>query len=275
MDELRGRNALLTGAGGGLGGYIARELAANGVNLALTDLPGAPVDGLAAELRGRDVRVEHVPVDLVDLDERRRLVTWAEEVVGPVDILVNNAGLEFGGSFLRITSEELEQIVAVNLLTMMDLTRIVLPGMLDRRRGHIVNMASLAGKMPAPALAAYAATKHGAVGFTHSLRAELGAEPVGFSAICPTFISRVGMFGRLERKLEGDPNPIGTLPPERVGEAVVRAVRDNVPEVILTKRPARPLIFLHALLPRAATQIARTGPMKDFFQRFAAARGRA
>ena len=95
----------------------------------------------------------------------------------------------------------------------MDLTRIVLPGMLERGRGHIVNMASLAGKVPPAYLASYAATKHGVVGFTHALRAENGDEPVGFSAICPGFVSRVGMFGRLEH-LVSAPRFLGTVPPE-------------------------------------------------------------
>ena len=275
MDDLRGRNALLTGAGGGLGGYIARALAAEGVNLALTDLPEASVDGLAAELRVHGVRVEHAPADLADRQERRRLAAWAEEVLGSLDILVNNAGVEFGGSFLQMSAEELETIVAVNLLALMDLTRLVIPGMLDRRRGHVVNMSSLAGKIPAPALVAYAATKHGVVGFTHTLRAECGAEPVGFSAVCPTFISRVGMYGRLEHELEEVSNPMGTLPPERVGGAVVRAIRGNVAEIVLSGRPVRPLIFLHALFPRTATRLARLRPLREFSRRFAEARGRA
>ncbi len=133
MEELRGRNALVTGAGGGLGGYIARALAAEGVNLALTDLPEAPVDGLAAELRSRGVEVSQAPADLADADERQRLASWAAESVGPLDILVNNAGVEFGGSFVNTTERELETSVMVNLLAVMDLTRIVLPGMLERR----------------------------------------------------------------------------------------------------------------------------------------------
>jgi len=273
VDELRGRNALVTGAGGGLGNYIARALAAAGANLALTDLPEAAVDGLAAELRARSVQVEHEPADLSDGEERRRLVAWAEEALGPIDILVNNAGLEFGGSFLRMSADELDSLVAVNLLAVMDLTRLVLPGMLDRGRGHVVNMASLAGKTPVPYLVSYSATKHGVVGFTHSLRAEYGSDPVGFSAICPTFISRVGMYGRLEAQLEGR-NPVGTLPPEKVGEAVVRAISENVAEIVLTRRPVRPLIFLHAIFPQTATRLARSPPVLEFSQRFARARGR-
>ncbi len=274
MEELRGRNALVTGAGGGLGGYIARALAVEGVNLALTDLPEAPVDGLAAELRSRGVRVEHVPADLTERDERHRLATWAEEALGPVDILVNNAGVEFGGDFLRTTPEELEAIVAVNLLAVMDLTRLVLAGMLERGRGHVVNLASLAGKVPAPYVATYAATKHAVVGFTHSLRAEYGAEPVGFSAICPTFVSRVGMYGRLEAELEPGPTPLGTLSPESVGEAAVRAIRDNLAEVVLGPLLVRSLIPLYAVWPRLATRLAGNRRVREFAERFAKARGR-
>jgi short-subunit dehydrogenase len=274
VDELRGRNALVTGAGGGLGGYIARALAAEGVNLALTDLPGAPVDGLAAELRSRGVEVSCAPADLSDADERQRLATWGAEVLGPLDILVNNAGIEFGGSFLRTTEEELEAIVAVNLLAVMDMTRIVLPGMLERERGHIVNMASLAGKVPPLYLASYAATKHGVVGFTHALRLENGSgKPVGFSAICPGFVSQVGMFGRLEH-LASAPRLLGTVPPESVGDAVVRAIRRNLPEVIVNKRPVRPLIMLNAAAPRLAARIGRARPIREFAERYARARDR-
>jgi short-subunit dehydrogenase len=273
VDELRGRNALVTGAGGGLGGYIARALAAEGVNLALTDLPGVTVDELATELQGRNVEVRQAPADLGDADERQRVAAWAAEALGPLDILVNNAGIEFGGSFLRTTEEELEAIVAINLLAVMDLTRIVLPGMLERKRGHVVNMASLAGKVPPVYLAAYAATKHGVVGFTHALRAENGGEPVGFSAICPGFVSRVGMFGRLEH-LVSPPRFLGTVPPESVGDAVVRAIRKNLAEVIVNKGPVRPLVVLNAAAPRLASRIGRTRPMREFAERFARARDR-
>lgn len=274
MEELRGRNALITGAGGGLGAYIARALADEAVNLALTDLPEASVDGLSAELRNRGVEVRHAPADITDRDERRRLVAWAEDALGPIDVLVNNAGVEFGGAFLDTEEDALETTVAVNLLAVMDMTRLVVPGMLERGRGHVVSMSSLAGKIPSPKLVSYSATKHGVVGFTSSMRAELGAEPVGFSAICPGLVSRVGMFGRLEPYLEGGSNPIGTIPPEHVGEAVVRAIRENVGEIVLNRRPVKPLILLHAVAPTLAARLARLRPMRDFMERTAKARER-
>jgi len=274
VEQLRGRNALVTGAGGGLGAYIARALAGEGVNLAVTDLPGSSVDGLSAELRTRGVQVEHAPADLTDRDERRRLASWAADALGPIDILVNNAGVEFGGPFLDTSPEQLELTVAVNLLAVMDLTRLLLPGMLDRHRGHVVSMASLAGKIPPPQLASYGATKHGVVGFTGALRAELADEPVGFSAICPGFVGRVGMFGRLEPYIEGGSVPMGTIPPERVGDAVVRAIREDVGEIVLNRRPVKPLILLNAIAPGAATRLARLRPIRESMERMRKARER-
>jgi len=274
VEQLRGRNALVTGAGGGLGAYIARALAGEGVNLAVTDLPGSSVDGLSAELRTRGVQVEHAPADLTDRDERRRLASWAADALGPIDILVNNAGVEFGGPFLDTSPEQLELTVAVNLLAVMDLTRLLLPGMLDRRRGHVVSMASLAGKIPPPQLASYGATKHGVVGFTGALRAELADERVGFSAICPGFVGRVGMFGRLEPYIEGGSVPMGTIPPERVGDAVVRAIREDVGEIVLNRRPVKPLILLNAIAPGAASRLARLRPIRESMERMRKARER-
>jgi short-subunit dehydrogenase len=271
--ELRGRNALVTGAGGGLGGYIARELAGQGVNLALSDLPSTPLEELVEELRGRGVRAEAVPADLTDRKQLEALVGKAEKALGPLDVLVNNAGLEFGGGFLRTTPDELEAILDVNLLATMVLTREVLPGMLERGRGHVVNMASLAGKAPTAYLASYCATKHGVVGFTHALRQEYGNEPVGFSAICPGFISRVGMYGRVEDQV-GQPPGLGTLPPERVGEAVVRAISKDLPEVLVAKSPARALILLSVFFPRAMTRLSRRKSVTEFARRLAEVRGR-
>jgi short-subunit dehydrogenase len=275
VKDLRGRNALVTGAGGGLGAYVARALAEQAVNLALTDLPEAPVDGLAAELRTRGVEVRHAPADLTDRDERRRLVAWAEEALDPIDILVNNAGVEFGGPFLESDAEALELTVAVNLLAMMDLARLLVPGMQERGRGHVVNMASLAGKVPTPQLTSYSASKHGVVGFTASIRAELGDGPVGFSAICPGLVSRAGMFGRLEPYLDGDgAPPMGTVPPESVGEAVIRAIREDLAEVLVSRRPIKPIILLNGVAPKAAARLARMRPLRDFMERMARARER-
>jgi NAD(P)-dependent dehydrogenase (short-subunit alcohol dehydrogenase family) len=274
MKALRGRTALLTGAGGGLGRYIARALAAEGVDVALCDLPSVSVGDLRSELRQRGVSAESIPADLTDTAGLEALVRHAEDAIGPLDILVNNAGVEFGGAYTRQTRAELETIASVNLLAMMELIRIVIPPMLERGGGHVVNLASLAGKVPFPFAASYSATKYGVVGLTHSLRVEYADAPISFSAICPTFIGRVGMYGRLESELPDPPRAIGKLPPERVGEAVVKAIRDDRAEIMVTPASGRPLAGVAAAFPGLATKLSARGSLRDFAARYARALGR-
>jgi short-subunit dehydrogenase len=274
LEELHGRNALVTGAAGGLGGYIARALAAEGVNLALSDLPGKDMEILAAELSGRGVTAQVLPADLTRGSGRGTLIASAEEALGPLDVLVNNAGLEFGGDFTRTTDEEMEAIVDVNLLALMALTRDVLHGMLERRRGHVINVASVAGRVTPPFLATYVATKHGVVGFTHSLRAEYAGSGVGFSAICPGMIGRVGMYGRVRETLGRPPWPASTSPPESVGKAVVKGIRDDRPELIVNRPGAKLLALLSTLAPGVAVRLANHKPYRTYAERYAAARGR-
>ena len=273
MQELRGRTALVTGAAGGLGHYIARALAAEGVNLVLSDLPAASVDDLIAELEPLGVKVEWVPSDLTDTAEIENFARAVEEAIGPLDILVNNAGVEFGKSFLDQTREELEQTTVINLLAVMELTRVVLPGMVERRRGHVVNIASIAGKVAVPLLASYAASKHGVVGFTHSVRAELGPEPVGMTVVCPTYISRAGMYGRLEHLLPDPPRELPPEPPEAVGEAVVRGIRENRAQIIVANRITKVGTLLYAAAPKPFTRLLhRNRRVLEFSQLFAQAR---
>jgi short-subunit dehydrogenase len=274
MKELRGRTALLTGAAGGLGRYIARALAAEGVNLALSDLPSASVDDLVEELQPYEIAVESIPADLTDTAGLESLVRHTEQAVGPLDILVNNAGVEFGGGFGHQTRDELETITAVNLVAVMELTRVTLPGMLERGRGQIVNIASIAGKGAFPYLASYCATKHGVVGFTHALRAEYPDAGVGFSAICPIFISSVGMYGRIEADAPDAPGPLRPLPPEAVGEAVVSAIRGDRAEVLVSRRPKWVLPALSAVSPRAAAWLLNRRRFREFADGYARGLGR-
>lgn len=268
---LSGSNALLTGAGGGIGPFIARALVAEGVNLALSDLSADQLAPLADELERSTVRVAAIPADLSDPAAPEALVAAAAEQLGTLDILVNNAGVEFVGPFEHQTRDELETITRVNLFAAMELTRLVLPGMLERRRGQVVNLASLAGRTAAPLFGTYCATKHGLVGFTHSLRAEHPRGPVGFSVVCPGFVERVGMYGRLERDTI---NPVtGTIQPERVGDAVVKAIRSDIPEQIVNGRPVKPLAVLGVVAPGFAARLNNRA-MRGFMESMAKARGR-
>src|SRR5919106_3384454 len=273
--ELRGARALVTGAAGGLGRYISRALAGQGTNLAVSDLPGSDVETVATEARGLGVEAQAVPADLTDSADRERLIRDAEDALGPLDVLVNNAGLEFGGSFTKTTREELEAIATVNLIAVMDLTWLVLPGMLERRRGHVVNLASLAGKLPSVFLASYAATKHGVVGFTHSLRAEYADQPVSFSAICPGFVGQVGMYARVEDQLDTEPPPgLKPVDPQRVSDAVLEALREDRAEVIVIRVPIRPLAALYWLAPKTAGRLLGSRRTREYAEDYARARGR-
>jgi short-subunit dehydrogenase len=273
--ELRGARVLVTGAAGGLGGYISRTLAAQGANLVVSDLPGGDLEARAEELGGMGAEARAIPADLTDSGERERLVRDAAEAIGPPDVLVNNAGLEFGGAFTMTTREEIETIATVNLIAVMDLTSLVLPGMLERRRGHIVNLASLAGKIPSVFLATYAATKHGVVGFTHSLRVEYADEPVSFSAICPVFVADVGMYARAEAEMDTEPPPgLRPVRPQRVADAVLEAVREDRAEVIVNRGPIRPLAALYWLAPKTTVRLLGSRRARHYAEDYARARGR-
>jgi short-subunit dehydrogenase len=151
----------------------------------------------------------------------------------------------------------------------------VLPGMLERRRGHVVNLASLAGKIPSVFLATYAATKHGVVGFTHSLRAEYADEPVSFSAICPAFVADVGMYARAEQDMDTEPPPgLRPVPPQRVADAVLEALRENRAEVIVSRGPLRPLAVLYWLAPKTTVRLLGNRRTRRYAEDYARARGR-
>lgn len=259
--ELRGSTALLTGAAGGLGGHIARGLSAEGVKLALSDLSAEPLEARAGEVRDSGGRAEAVPADLLDASQRDSLVERAEQVIGPIDLLVNNAGVEATAPLIEFSEEEIDRSLAVNLRAPMALIRAAVPGMLERGRGHVVSVASLAAKFAPAYMAPYAVAKAGLVALTQALRAEHSDEPVGFSVICPGFVAGEGMTEILLRNGTEIPASFGSSPPELVPRAVIRCVERDLPEVVIThRRPTRLVMALQALAPRGAERLlAATG----------------
>jgi short-subunit dehydrogenase len=274
MKELRDRIALLTGASGGLGKHIARPLAAEGVRLVLSGRNGEALGRVRDELAGRGAQVAVVGADLREAKAIDELVDQVEAEVGPIDILVNNAGLEVVSSFTNSSREELDSILAVNLMAPMLLIHRVLPGMLTRGRGHVVNISSLAGKVGAPYAAPYAAAKAGLIGLTQSLRNELAGSPVGCSVICPGFVAGDGMYGRIEAQGIKAPLAFGASRPERVGRAVVRSIVKDLPEVILNPRPVRPVLELGVVAPRQVERVMRATGATEVFRRLAEINGR-
>lgn len=249
MEDLAGANAIVTGASRGLGVRIARALADRGVDLALAARSTDQLEAVRTDLVGRGVKVVAIETDVRDPRQRQQLVDRAEAELGALDILVNNAGIEANAVFHESDPDEATRIVDVNLTAAMLLTRLVLPGMLERGRGHVVNVSSLAGKSGTPHEAAYSASKFGLVGLTQALRSEYVDEPVGFSVVCPGFVAGEGMYARVEAEGVEPPRSVGKTTPDKVARAVIDAIRRDRPEVLVTPTPVRPLLVLATALP--------------------------
>lgn len=258
MRSLGRRTALVTGASRGLGRYMARALAAEGMSLALAARSEEGLRAAADELEAAGGRAVVLPSDLAVRAEAEALARRAEEALGTVDVLVNNAGVTETGAYHRRSPDAIAAAVEVNLLAPMLLARRLLAGMVERGRGHVVNVASLAGKSGPPYEAAYAATKAGLIGFTQSLRREYRGTGVGASAICPGFVSGAGMYAdAVEETGVEAPQSLGTSTPEEVAEAVVRSIREDAPEAIVNPLPVRPLLVLAEASPRLGEWLSR------------------
>src|SRR3954466_7060690 len=175
--QLQGRRVLVTGGSRGIGAELARGLRDRGARPALVARPSPELSAVAAEVGG-----DAYPCDLSDLGGIEALVERVE-ADGPVDVLVNNAGVSHVGWFLDRTPAEIDQVLTVNLLAPVHLCRLLLPRMLERGRGHVVNISSMAGVIAPPGLASYSASKAGLSHFTAGLRADLRDTPLRFTTV--------------------------------------------------------------------------------------------
>ena len=238
MRDLRGKTVLLTGASTGLGPLIARRLHREGARFVLSARNEEALTKLAKELG--DARV--VVADLSKPGEPERLAKEA----GEVHVLVSNAGVPASGRLVTFKVEHLDRAIAVNLRAGIVLARELAPAMIARKEGHMVFMASVAGKVPSPGLTVYTATKFGIRGFALALREELWSAGVGVSAISPTFVSEAGMWAETGLKA----NPMAAeVTPERVAEAVLIAITRNKAEVDVMRLPLRAAIKVMAVAP--------------------------
>lgn len=257
--ELRGARVVITGASRGIGEALAVAFAGAGADVALVARDADAIANLAGALGGS----AHV-ADLSDSVQVAHLIGRVEAEAGPVDVLVNNAAVTAAGYFATSSADSLREITEVNYLAPAELTRQVIPGMLKRGRGHIVNISSLAGSLVFPGLVAYSAAKAALDHFTAGLRADLRGLPLGITLV------ELGIVATDQARDSGGYPPtraaagrflrtrlLDVVSREAVAQEVVSAVRRNRRHVRLPKRGT--VIAMFAEAPRRASEFLLTG----------------
>jgi 3-oxoacyl-[acyl-carrier protein] reductase len=186
MFDLTGKNALITGASGGIGGAIAKALHGAGATVTLSGTRQGPLDELAAELGDR---VHVLTCNLSDAAAVDALPKQAADLMGSVDILINNAGITKDNLFMRMSDDEWSSVLEVNLTSTMRLCKGVIRGMMKARWGRIVNISSIVGATGNPGQANYAASKAGMVGMSKSVAYEVASRGITVNCVAPGFIA--------------------------------------------------------------------------------------
>ena len=223
--NLAGSICLVTGGSSGIGRAAALALSARGAHVVAAGRDETALRAAAAAAGGR-----WLAADLVAPGAVQRLARDAEAAFGRIDILVNNAGLGWAGPFERMEPGDAATLLEVNLAAPVALTRALLPAMLERGRGWIVNVASIAGHVGVRDEAVYSATKAGLIAFGEALRWELAGRGVGVTVVSPGVV-RTPFFERRGRPYDrARPRPV---PAESVGEAIATAIERGRPEVFV------------------------------------------
>lgn len=239
IESIASSVVLVTGGGRGIGLAIARAFALQGARVAIGDIDESLALDAARGIGGFGGKL-----DVRDRASFRAFLAETERALGPVDILVNNAGIMPTGPFVDESDAISDTQIDVNVRGVILGTKLALPGMLARRRGHVVNVASMAGRLAVPGLAVYCATKFAVVGLTETLAEEYRDSGVSFTSITPAKVTTELAAGT-ERAGRGVP----TASPEEVADAVLHAIATRAPEVAVPRYIA-PLHFLQTITPR-------------------------
>lgn len=226
---LEGKNAIITGAGRGIGRAIAESFARQGCNIAALARSEEEIEETAALVRTLGVRAVALQCDVTQADSVDAAFAAAEDALGPVDILVNNAGMARFKPFADLSMADWNETIASNLTSVFLCTQRVMPGMMARRAGRIINISSVSGLKPIAEQSAYCAAKHAVNGLTKTLALELHPYGIGVHALCPG-----GVVTRLAEEAMPERDKTGWMLPEDVAHAA---------------------LFLATQSPRAATDI--------------------
>ncbi|GAA0596514.1 glucose 1-dehydrogenase [Craurococcus roseus] len=214
MRGLRDKVAVVTGGGGGIGGATCRRFAEEGAKVAVFDIDLAAAERTASSVTDAGGAAQAFACDITDHAAVARAVAAAEEALGPIGVLVNNAGWDVFRLFKDSTPEEWRKLIAINLVGALNMHHAVLPGMLARRAGRIVNIASDAARVGSSGEAVYAACKAGLVGFSKTLAREHARHGITVNVVCPG-ATNTALFAEYKK---------GAGDPEKLEEAFRRAV---------------------------------------------------
>ncbi|MBE2976033.1 3-ketoacyl-ACP reductase [Priestia megaterium] len=220
-QSLKGKVALITGAGKGIGRSTAIELAKEGVNIGLIARTETDLKAVASELEAFDVQVAYATADVSSMEEVNAAVGHLHTKLGATDILINNAGIGKFGSFLELDPAEWKQIIDVNLMGVYYVTRAVLPQLIEKNGGDIINISSTAGQKGAPVTSAYSASKFGVLGLTESLALEVRKHNIRVTALTPSTVATELAYK--ENLTDGNPDKV--MQPEDLAEIMVAQLK--------------------------------------------------
>jgi len=248
------RTALVTGASHGIGPFIVRALAKEGINLVLAARSADELEQIATavDIRATGVHVLTVPTDVTQRDALDALVHEALRTFGSVDVLVNNAGGDLQREFHTYTADDVEALIRLNLTAPLELTRLLLPGMLERKQGHIVNISSVGGSVGFPFTEVYSAAKDGLIAFTRVLRADYRKNGVSSSVLILGPIKDAGTGARTMQEVNMPMSAMSKASmslPETVAQAVLKSLRRDKAEIVVMPGPGRLMRALMTLFP--------------------------
>ncbi len=223
MENIAGKNALITGAGKGIGKAVAIALANEGVNIGLLGRTQSDLDKLASELTTLGVQVSIATADVSDVNAVNKAVEKVQSELGSIDILINNAGIGRFGKFLELPVEAWEEVIKINLLGPYYVTRAVIPQMIEKQSGDVVNISSTSAQSPAAVTSAYSASKAALVALSTSLMQEMRKHNIRVTSLTP---STTATDMALDLKLT-DGNPEKVMQPEDLAELIVAHLKLN------------------------------------------------
>jgi len=234
---LAGKRAVVTGASRGIGRSIALAFARAGTDVAVTARTSGDIEELADQIRGLGSRALAIQCDVTDPEQVRTMAAQAQDAMGGVDILVNNAGIAPSHKFATHPDELWHQVIATNLTSVYYVCKAFVPGMIEQESGRIINIASVAAKAGGRYIAAYVASKHGVLGLTRALAAELVSSNITVNALCPGYVDTP-----MTERSVANITSLTRMTPERARETLERTNPQN--RLIAPEEVAAAAVFL-------------------------------